>query len=800
MPTGISEAGANIGKFAQQGLSSFGASLGEGIKEYNENSAKSEAANAKIQMLGQQYADKIAMYAKDPEIAQSGILDSLMAKAKMLQDAPTKGLSQRVMLAHEAETSLAGFGGQLQEMMFLRGREMERVTQQGLDAMAGVKTVTDPRFTKELKLDPNKTLAQNKDDALAYLNKVRGINPKLEGSDEDFLSSVLNGYEQTVSRADPSLIPASVTSSLLEQIAADKRNLKRNALVAKANKEGRGLTMDEAMSEWSKGEDVIKDYNIPRTVAADVLIPKAEAPQGETPQGLVPSGIRKPVTTDEAKSAGKKAMVLEKDIKALFGARKTLEPYEQKRKDKMLDEIKSLKETAASAGGTFAEASAASEMTQINKVRTKIQSIADNSEKQYLLKLQQEIQSGGYIGVLDRMAQMAVGDERLLRETEAGIYSDPISRTVSQKVIEKELSNVNNRRVALDKFISELRGIQDLGFTESGADIIPDRKLAMQNAIKKRIDAISKPRAEAETVTPDKIRAMAGEVVGIKPVAKTKVPVLAVEDVVLGSVTEEQKLGVRERQKQVADFVTSRMGSIDPTDPERKRRLPVVGFEKFYNSLVPEAEIREFTTDSGMRVVHMNGKWEQIKSEKPLTPSEMRKANIGVFGKQAADGRLVPSEFVPDSGVFVGGLFNGSDAAVDKYQEELPKLIDARRGVKVLREINDQMGESLSPTAQGRALVEEMNLSAMLRTDIVGVGTVSNYEQQLIKRVTENSTNFFSLESKDRAILIALAERVDRRIKNLSAAHGLTVELRDDRGTSKYQALREQFLKEKGIL
>jgi hypothetical protein len=115
-------------------------------------------------------------------------------------------------------------------------------------------------------------------------------------------------------------------------------------------------------------------------------------------------------------------------------------------------------------------------------------------------------------------------------------------------------------------------------------------------------------------------------------------------------------------------------------------------------------------------------------------------------------------------------------------------------------EINDQMGESLNPTQQGRALVEEMNLSAMLRTDIVGVGTVSNYEQGLIKRVTENSTNFFSLESKDRAILIALASRVDRRIKNLSAAHGLTVQIRDVNSADKYEALRQQYLKAKGIL
>jgi hypothetical protein len=775
--------------------SSFGENIAEGIKTYNENSQKSEAANAKIQMLGQAYADKIAMYSKDPEIAQSGILDSLMAKAKMLQDAPTKGLSQRVMIAHEAETSLSGFGNQLQEWSFLRGREMERVTQQGLDQFAGVKTVTDPKFTRELKLDPNKSLQQNKADALAYLNKVRQLNPKLEGSDEDFLASVLSGYEQTASKADSSLIPAAVTSSILEQIAADKR-------LIKSNKESQKTGLIEDFLARGK-QSSRADFEKTNTAASDVLIPKAEAPQGVVPAGITaPSRVRKPVSIEEAKAAGEKAISLQKDINALFGTRKNLEPYEQKRKDKMLAEIKSLKETASSAGGTFAEASAATQMTGINKVRTKIQSIADKSEIQYLSKLQEELQSGGYIGFLDRMAQYGLGDEKLLKETEAGIYSDPISRTVPQKAIVKELANIDKRRSELDTFVSKLRGIQDLGLTESGADILPDRKLAIQKLLKERIDALSKPRAEPEKVTPEKIREMAGNVVGAKPVAPQKptVPVLEVGDVVLGSVTEEQRLGVRERQKQVADFVTSRMGAIDPNDPERKRRLPVAGFEKFYQSLVPESEIREFTTDSGIRMLHANGKWEQIKASQPMTPAEMRKANLGVFGKQTADGRLVPSEFIPDSGVFIGGLFNGSDSAVDKYQEEMPKLIDAKRGIKELRRINDLVGESLMPTERGKALVEEMNLSAMLRTDIVGVGTVSNYEQKLIKDVTENAVNFFSLEAKDRAILIALAERVDRRIKNLSAAHGLTVIIKDDTGGNKYQALREQYLREKGIL
>lgn len=712
------------GQMAQQtanAIAGFGQNIAEGIKAYNENSAKSEAANAKIQMLGQAYADKIAMYSKDPEIAQSGILDSLMAKARMLQDAPTKGLSQRVMIAHEAETSLAGFGNQLQEWSFLRGREMERVTQEGLNLAAGSKTVTDPKFTRELKLDPNKTLQQNKDDALAYLNKVRQINPNLEGSDEDFLSSVLSGYEQTASKADHSVIPAAVTSSLLEQIAAEKRLLK-----SKKESQQTGLVEDFL----ARGKQSSRaDFEKTNTAAADVLIPKVE---------------KKEPTAMDAQLA-QTAATAKENIKRLEAQKaELLAKQKEEEKRSYFKKSAPIENTAENIGELI---------------------------RNYGLSLREE-----YSKLDPKTGEIYLDKEKIGGKLlQAGYQSAAMPYTILD---------------AIGAFDNKSKYEKDVIKSE-----IARQEVAKGTApIKTQIELIDKDIAAQKSIAGGVSKAIEPE----KP--KTKTPVLEVGDVVLGSVTEEQKLGVRERQKQVADFVTSRMGAIDPTDPERKRRLPVVGFEKFYESLVPESEIREFTTDSGMRVVRMNGKWEQIKTEKPMTPAEMRKANVGVFGKQTADGRLVPSEFIPDSGVFVGGLFNGSDAAVDKYQEEMPKLIDAKRGIKELRRINDLVGESLMPTERGKALVEEMNLSAMLRTDIVGVGTVSNYEQKLIKDVTENAVNFFSLEAKDRAILIALAERVDRRIKNLSAAHGLTVVMKDDTGGNKYQALREQYLKEKGIL
>lgn len=792
---GISEAGANIAKMTQQGYGALGASLAQGIQAYNENSAKSEAVNAKIQMLGQEYADKIAMYAKDPEIAQSGVLDGMMSTARMLQDAPTKGYNQRAILAQEAEGKLAGFGNRLQESMYLRGREMERIAQQGLDQFAGVTSVTSPVFaaSKEFQFDPSKTMPENKAEALRKLSAIRALNPKMQGSDDDFIQNWLQNSEQTMARIDPSVVPAAVTNDILSQIQSERKIIKSNAESAKT-----GLVEDFlARGKMSSRAD----YEKVMTPATDVLLPKPTA----SAQGAAPEGIKKAVTTEEAQAAGKMVKTLKSDIRAMFGTKgRELTEKEREKKSAMELQIKMLKYTAGQAGGTFEEASAASDITKFNNVKTKINTYADQSELGYLKELQQKLDSGSYISFEDRMKQHYAGNiKRLNEETRTSIFRDPISEGIPKKVIETELDSVDKKRSELDDFVEKLRRIQNLGMGEVGSDILPDKKLAMQRELNERIASLSKPRQKPAPVTVQKAREMAGKITGQPPTSATqeqKIAPIALGEQVVGSQEVQQRRTVAERQREVADFVTSKMGAIDPTDPERKRRLPVSGFDKFYRSLVPEAEIREYTTPSGVRMMYANGKWEQIKAAEPMSIQDIRKSQLGVFGTQDQNGQLIPNEYIPDSGVFLSGLYKGTDTSLEKYEDEMTKLIDARRSVKELQKINDQMGESLSPSAAGKAAVEKMNLAAMLRTDIVGVGTVSNYEQGLMDKVIKDPTNFFSLESKDRAILIALAQRVDRRMKAISSSKGLTIQIKDGTDGNKYQALRELFLREKGIL
>lgn len=716
------QASGQMAGMTANAIAGLGQNLAEGLKVYNENSQKSEAANAKIQMLGQAYADKIAMYSKDPEIAQSGILDSLMNKAALLQDAPTKGLSQRVMIAHEAETALAGFGNQLQEWSFLRGREMERLAEEGLRKFDGVSSVTSPAFAQsgEFQFDPNKTLEENKAGALAKLNAIRKSNPKLQGTDEEFLSNFLSNAEQTMAKADPAAIPPAVASAILEQIQADKR-------IQKSNKESQKTGLVENFLARGK-KSSRADYETLQSTAADALIPKQEK-KAPTAADLelqkISTNAQENVKRLEAKKAEIEAQLKEEEKLGYFRQSSPVERSAEKginlARGQMGDIVKGFVQQDKKTGKVVIDTNAV---------------VADALAKSTGL-FGGLYQAADWMGLTDSKSKY---EKDVIKASVAGMMGDTAGST------KEKLAAVNAE-------LSAARGV-------AGG-----------------VAKATEPEKPKQTVAP-----------------------IALDEQVVGSQEKIVRRTVQERQREVADFITSRMGAIDPTDPERKRRLPVAGFDKFYKSLVPEAEIREFTTDSGVRMLYANGKWEQMKAAEPVTLQDIRKQSIGIYGQQNAQGGFTPTEFVEGSGVYIGGIFKGTDSANDKYSDEITQLIDARRSVKELQRINDLVGEAVMPVEQGRALVEQMNLSAMLRTDIVGVGTVSNYEQQLIAKVIKDPTAFFSFESKDRAILVALAQRVDRRIKAVSAAKGLTVKIRDDSGTNKYQALREQYLKEKGLL
>jgi hypothetical protein len=860
---GISEAGARIGQFAEQGLDAFGKSLGEGIKAYNENSAKSEMANVKIAGLSQDIANKIAMYSQDPEIAQSGVLQGLMQKGQMLTEAPTKGLSQRLAIAHDAETSLAGFGQQLQEWSFLRGRAIERGVTEGLKKFENAITTTDPIFFEDpnFAVDPNQTIQQQKDRVMAYFKKVRAANPRIQGSDEDFWAGWVNTAQQRFAKGIEGLHP-SVTSAQLEALQAEQNIAKNQKSVNALSEEAIGgmiMNKDGIYEESTPLSSSVKDY------AAMTATP-ADRPYNDVAEGMKMLGYENKQSYENNQSNNKKRIALQKEIAKLQSEQETskkTETISDSEFNKLVDKDPSVSRftkvanlenqgwsKSKDANGnqvwtrtTKDEAiSKALDLykSELSKIPKDVPSLTERlaKEKENITKLesqkakltgtQQEAESNNKTleTVTDALGKL-LPTETFLNVSVKTFLSDYRVKN-PDKPITKEL---------VEKFINISRSSPATSVIGAGGEIFNEGLLqAVKNPFglntilkasvehdryftKEEASVINKAvRAEAKLMDNPKgglifsdslerqINNSKEEIAKIQSQIKTETPVrqvapkVGVGELVVGQQETTRPLTVSERKSQVSDFLTERFGAIDPTDPTGKKRIAVQGFDAFFQKAVPESEIKEFTTESGTRLIHLNGKWEMVKEATPRTMKQVREDMIGVYGKQTADGRLVPTELIPNSGVEIGGLYRGTDASEATFNDEMTQLIDARRGVKRLQEINDKVGEFASLKDSGEAAVEVMNLRAALRKDIIGVGTVSNYEQSLIQEVIIDPTKFLSMESKDRAILLALAQRIDRRIQNIGSSKGLTVRIRDVNSANRYDAMRQQYLKAKGIL
>lgn len=861
--TGMAEAGANIGNMYAQGISNMAKGLNEGIKAYNENSAKNDLANQKIQTLGQDIANKIAMYSQDPEISQSGVLEGLHQAASTLQDAPTKGLNQRLAIAHEAETRLAGFGQQLQEWSFLRGRAIERGIAEGLQQYSGTVTSTkavnldDPNFA----VRANESLIDQKKRVMDFYGNIKKVNPKVQFDDNEFWSRWLSKAEQETSKAqgiDPSII-----SAQLEAIQGEKNIVGQNKVASEGLPEGafqQGGMMYQPKTEGGYDyegtpmQNTVKDYEATMQKPADATDIKTARISNEA-RSLIKNNSHDDLLFRKRSSEGSIELLTEQLSEAKNQKEKTYleghlsdekanldvineaiksgfaKPQEQFYKDLKLelDGESKIAQEAAKQVTQEEKAKIATYGARINQLN-RMKSMIENGATPY------EFKRGGADASDYRPAivpdMFAIMGERVERKIFGSTDQSKLADARNQQLwgnykpeLNKEVENIPiEERRKLSKLIQEGK----IKFGENGETTAEQLFLGTQAEVqaklgsgtaRERADALSyinKKIQESNTSISSLTKAKTDEKKLAENIDKSiqagtnipkttgqtaKVPDIGLGDMIVGSRTDTRPISVSERKSQVQDFLTQRFGAIDPTDPSGKRRVPVQGFEEYFKKAVPESDIKEYTTESGIRLIQMNGKWEQMKMPEARTLQDIRKESVGIYGKQSSNGELIPTEFIPNSGVMVGGMFRGTDAANDKYTEEMTGLIDSRRSIRRLQEINDKTGEWASFKLSGEAIVEVTNLKAALRTDIIGVGTVSNFEQELIDRVIKDPTTFFSMESKDRAILLALASRVDRRIQNISAAKGLTVQIRDTNNqNSRFDDLRQRYLREKGLL
>lgn len=725
--TGMAEAGANIGRMYQQGISQLGEAIGQGIKVYGENQRKSEMADATIASGVARFKAMADIYAQDPEFAP--VVAGFAQRLSQYQDAPNQSLSKKLVMANDINTMLQDMGQSIQAQQLIRSRQIERVGGELLNQFKGVEKTSASNFVKAgvAKFNTAKDYLSNEGEFMAGATKFKeaadaaGQPMKLDVAEtlDAYRRDVLDSTNKAMTAG--TLDPA-VGSRILEQVEAQRQNEKRAAMVAKANAEGRGLTQEEA-GQLFKGEDVLgayksvtgTAYQAPEQTAVDDRVIKAYAPF-------------KAQVTEELKSLREReaALKTQADIErraSVLTAGKT--PIEK---------------TAENAWNNIAVPALRDTLKKYSKVDENGEVTADWG------KMLRDATAKAYIGTLGPIGSMLITEGAFDAEKplpERVKIAKSVEEQVKKTGTTPELADVQSRIRGLE---TTLGGIQ-----------------------------------QAETQKPTQ--------------EAPKAPVVSLGKIPVGSVEYERKVSMAEKKAKIADLMTQRIGTVDPVTG--KKSLPV-GFDSWFKQMVPESDARVVDID-GVKLLWDGKKFEQVKPDNTKAPTaeEIGKNKAYTFGVQTEQG-IQPTELVPNSGVFVGGIVSAATASeADKVRTQLTDLIDLRDSVKRLQEINDKFGESVNLRDIGYSQYDLMKLRAVLTKEINVSGAISDYERKEIVKMTPDPTGLVSFEAKDRASLQGISEGISRGIRTLGTSRGLTISMRETGGMTQNQSLRQKYLAEK---
>ncbi|CAB4144065.1 hypothetical protein UFOVP460_15 [uncultured Caudovirales phage] len=762
-------------------LSGVGENIAEGIKTYSENQRKSEAADATIASGVARFKSIADVYAQDPEFAP--IVAQYAQRLEQYKDAPNQSYAKKAVMANEVNMLGQELAQTLQAQQMVRGRQIERVGSELINQFPNVNKVTDPAVIKEgtSKFNTGKDYGSNEGEFITGLNRFRqaaqAVGKEIKGSDAEALDAYRRDVLDSTNKAmSAGTLDRGIGSRIIEQVEAQRSIEKKNA---------------QAQSDMPMLPSQMRSS---RKAYESVTGTAYQSP--EQAQAGVERQPRKYVSAEEAKSAGKKAVALEKEIDQLFGAKAELSPLEEKKMSKMMAEVNALKETAASVGvddmiiGAYAPVK--------SQVTEELKALA---ERESLLTKQVDIEKrtatlrGGKTPIektaenawnniavpafRDKLKQYSKVDEKgevtadwgkMLRNTGAIAYSTILGPVGTMLITEGafDAEKPLAERVKIAKSIEE-------GVKKSG----PEQELA---DVQSRIRSLKTTLSGIQT---SEVQKPAGP-------AAAPAPVLSLGRMNVGQIEYERKVNQAEKKAKIADLMTQRIGTVDPVTG--KKTLPV-GFDAYYKKMVPESDARVVDID-GVKLLWDGSKFEQVKMEQPkqLTNKEIGENSAYTFGIQTANG-IQGTELVPNSGVYISGIVSAASTSMaDKVRENLTDLIDLRGSVARLTSINDKFGESLSLRDQGISQYDLMKLRAVLTKQINVSGSISDEERRAINKMTPDATEFLDLEPKTRAALLGIAQGIDRDLKTLATSRGLSVEIRENGGMTQNQSLRQKFL------
>lgn len=823
---GMAEAGANIGRFAQQGMQEFGKSLGEGLQTYHENIAKDQILTEEAKQLGSQIQQYAQMFGDSPEHAEFS--KSLEPYIEQLSKVPSQSLTQKMGTVTGVKAAFANIGQQLQVFELMRGERMKRDINMARGGVREYDEQTVPTAivpSGKLPYFYNKSYSENEAEVVRLANEA-----KARGANID-LPSVLNRWRadmkaNAMSRND---LPPAVKESLIKQIDSGK-NLEDNIQTDES-----GVTNYAKEAElYASTSTSVKDQLAPPKVEP-TAISKENAPSAEeiskfneqrngyeTAIESLTKNLYKTKTVSDAE--------FNKMAENMGGSRYTAVSKLQeqgwtRKTDKSGKYVwvnDKIKDQPTSEAIDFYN----SKLSELDKTRPKAQEPKAETpiDQKSIQEEQVKTRAKSELSKIDALIKQA--DDAIKNEKDIPMgWMDKASYAIEESVLDsinvkglKELARMyisqgrikeltpENAKMILDEVNSDSMG----GMAVLGSIIVPSpsavtlgiadapRELSkgeirnMEGAFtewrsKDRINRIEKSGdseflkqellkrkqlLENQLLTgrsapkPSDIQSVQQATTAKQETQEPSYALTNQNNLSLGTTTTQVATSIESKRNDMKNFFMQKYGYIPAS------------FEDSFKAIYPEASFKTMETPYGA-FMHDGKEWKQIQIQQPkvMSNKEIAEEKAVTFGTPTADGRMDFQELVPKSGVYVRGVFAGTPTEAFKFRTEMLETANARVAVNRLIEINDMVGESMPWNAKlwGEAKALLPQIKAGLRTDIIGVGTVSNYEQQLIEEVVADPTKFWSLESSDRAKLAEIMRRVNNRLTEKPAIYGLEV-------------------------
>jgi len=253
-------------------------------------------------------------------------------------------------------------------------------------------------------------------------------------------------------------------------------------------------------------------------------------------------------------------------------------------------------------------------------------------------------------------------------------------------------------------------------------------------------------------------------------------PLMSEVQTTMGTKEVTQEYSAEEKKDRLKAFLMERY-----KDSEGRGYIPA-NFEAVYQALNPASQFKVFQTEIGP--MYWDG--SSIKpapKQEAMSLEKIRESRRGMFGRQTEKG-WIPEEVGVGTGVFLAGLFNRSDADLTKFDEMAVNNASGLAAIKGIKEVLNIPLHTIPydkkrQEAFGRVQAYIAALKSAMRTDIVGVGTVSNFEQSMIAKVVPDPSDFWRLDAADWGRVYEIEKRLKNQLVNTGSMKGVSVLFKD---------------------